>query len=56
MQVFESFIEFLDGYLGSAVYFPFLVAADVRRNVGQSPFDDAFIETHVDTITALLAR
>ena len=25
MQVFESFIEFLDGYLGSAVYFPFLL-------------------------------
>lgn len=25
MQVFQSFIEFLDGYLGSAVYFPFLL-------------------------------
>ena len=25
MQVFESLIEFLDGYLGSAVYFPFLL-------------------------------
>lgn len=42
--------------LSGAVYFPFLVAADVRRNVGQNPFDDAFIEMHVDTITALLAR
>ena len=27
MQVFESFIGFLDGYLGSAVYFPFLLLA-----------------------------
>jgi AGCS family alanine or glycine:cation symporter len=25
MQAFESFIEFLDGYLGSAAYFPFLL-------------------------------
>jgi AGCS family alanine or glycine:cation symporter len=25
MQVFESFVEFLDGFLGSAVYFPFLL-------------------------------
>ena len=25
MQVFESLIEFLDGYLGSAIYFPFLL-------------------------------
>ena len=25
MQLFESFIEFLDGYLGSAIYFPFLL-------------------------------
>lgn len=25
MQAFESFITFLDGYLGSAVYFPFLL-------------------------------
>ncbi len=42
--------------LSGAVYFPFLIAADVERNVGESPFDEAFIERHIETITALLAR
>ncbi len=38
-----------------ALFFPFVVAADVRRNLGQDPSDPAFIEAHADAVTAMFA-
>jgi len=38
-----------------ALFFPFAVAADVRRQLGLDPADDAFIEAHADTLVAMFS-